>query len=711
MARLDDLVARVEDQQLRQEIESELKPLRDRKQFGLVFEPHEPEFVVTPATSLRPGRRVLLRSDPEGGVWTVVSPPSSQGTVELHRRGETTERPRRDLLALQNLGEEAYPILEHTGSTGTGGGAAHTVINGENFHALTALQFALAGSVDLIYIDPPFNTGARSWRYNNRFVDSNDGYRHSKWLSFMEKRLQLARRLLTASGVLVVMIDEHESHRLGVLLQDLFPDAAHQTITIMTNPAGIATVGRFSRVDEYAHVVFFGDSGADARPDDLLTPLYDEGHLLAAGGKSPWQSLLRRGSSWAAEKRPNLVYPIAVDPSSGRVVAVGETARERDSYEFDPDLTIEGYPVAWPIRNDGTLGIWRIGRELLQDLMSQGMVRSGMYDGKRRTYPVSYLSETQRAQIESGLLEVVPTSGEELDPPVPLDLRYAHPPDRRVFTMWHRSRHAAGNHGSEVLRGLLGIRQAFDYPKSLYAVRDMLDALTANKPDALILDFFAGSGTTLHATCLLNAQDGGRRRTVLVTNNELSDRADRDARDLGNLPGDPEYESRGVFEAVTRPRIEAALSGQRPDGEPVAGFRYPPGYGLDVAPADGFPSERVEFFSLDHLDPEEVDAASAGRLEPLLWLHAGAIGSPPQDGLPWSIPECAGCAVLFDAGKLRSFAAEVKKRPEITHVWIHNDGLDVDRPVVSGMFQSVAVGLLPDDYRSRIERVLSRTRS
>ena len=104
----------------------------------------------------------------------------------------------------------------------------------------------------------------------------------------------------------------------------------------------------------------------------------------------------------------------------------------------------------------------------------------------------------------------------------------------------------------------------------------MLDALTADKPDAMILDFFAGSATTLHAVCLLNASDGVRRRTVLVTNNELSERDDRDARKSGYLPGDAEYESRGVFEAVTRPRIEAALSGRRPGGEPATGFRYPP---------------------------------------------------------------------------------------------------------------------------------------
>ena len=273
--------------------------------------------------------------------------------------------------------------------------------------------------------------------------------------------------------------------------------------------------------------------------------------------------------------------------------------------------------------------------------------------------------------------------------------------------MWRRPRHAAGNHGSEVLRHLLGRRQAFDYPKSLYAVRDMLDALTADKPDAVILDFFAGSATTLHATCLLNAQDGGRRRTVLVTNNELSERDDREARNSGYLPGDAEYESRGVFEAVTRPRIQAALSGRRPDGEPVTGFRYPSVYGLDITPADGFPDERVEFFRLEYMDPEETDAGQHGRLAPLLWLSAGASGPLPGADGDWSIPEGAGCAVLFDADELSSFADVVRERPEITQVWIHNDGLDVDRTVVEAMFPSATVGLLPDDYRLHVERVLN----
>ena len=125
MARLDDLIARVDDPQLRSEIERELKPLRNRKQFGLVFEPHEPEFVLTPASRLRAGQRVLLRSEPDGAAWTVEGIPT-RSEVELARNGEGARRALHELLAVRNLGEEAYPTLHHTGSAGAREAGEHT---------------------------------------------------------------------------------------------------------------------------------------------------------------------------------------------------------------------------------------------------------------------------------------------------------------------------------------------------------------------------------------------------------------------------------------------------------------------------------------------------------------------------------------------------------------------------------------------------------
>ena len=118
-----------------------------------------------------------------------------------------------------------YAGLKETGRVERGGDKPYqVVINGENYHALEALAFAYAGKVDCIYIDPPYNTGARDWKYNNDYVDGSDAYRHSKWLAFMERRLKLAKQLLNPNdSVLIVTIDEKEYLRLGLLLENVFP--------------------------------------------------------------------------------------------------------------------------------------------------------------------------------------------------------------------------------------------------------------------------------------------------------------------------------------------------------------------------------------------------------------------------------------------------------------------------------------------------------
>ena len=107
------------------------------------------------------------------------------------------------------------------------------------------------GDVDCIYIDPPYNTGARDWKYNNRLVDAKDDWRHSKWLSMMDRRLRLAKRLLRPDGVLIVTIDEHEVHHLGMLLESIFPNHLRHMVTIIINPKGTGKLN-FGRVDEYA---------------------------------------------------------------------------------------------------------------------------------------------------------------------------------------------------------------------------------------------------------------------------------------------------------------------------------------------------------------------------------------------------------------------------------------------------------------------------
>ena len=372
-----------------------------------------------------------------------------------------------------------------------------------------------------------------------------------------------------------------------------------------------------------------------------------------------------------------MVYPIVIDPATGRIVDAGESLRERrdrgalmssgyDSLVPEADMTIDGFPVAWPIRKDGSLGRWGLGRETLLNLASRGLARAGRFDAKRRTWAISYLSTKLQAQLAAGLLEVVDRNHET----GVVNVRYVDVRDRRVKTMWHRSHHDAGTGGADLLREFLGGRR-FDFPKSLYAVRDTLDALVGAKHDAVIVDFFAGSGTTLHATALLNAQDGGRRRCVLVTNNEVTDRDAKSLAKRGVFKGDSEFESLGIFEAVAKPRTQAVIRGVRPDGTRLSG-KYMDRYLPDHSYADGL-DENAVFLRLDYLEP---DLVGLGRqfnvIVPMLWMAAGSVGEWEEwDGVaPWSLPTGSTYGVLFDEQHLARFAEASEAHPSVTHVWL-----------------------------------------
>ena len=425
------------------------------------------------------------------------------------------------------------------------------MILGDSLQVMASLaeREGLRGQVQCIYLDPPYNTGAKDWTYNNRFVDENDSYRHSKWLSFMEKRLLLAKRLLKSDGVLIITVDEHEVHHLGLLLEQLYPDLHRQMVTIVTNPKG-ATRDGFSRVEEYAFFCFRQATSIEGRGDDLLTPDvtdvidYDE----EVGPR--WKGLLRSGNEARREDRDRMFYPVLIDRELRAVVGVGEPL----PLDEEPDLNADfnGYAAAWPIRRNGSWGRWGVGHVTLRDLIAKGYVAAGNYDHKRKTWAISYLSEGPQAQIAAGVLKIH-TYDEARNV---VEVRYTDIAARRIKTVWHRTRHDAGAGGSDVLSAFLGGR-FFAFPKSVYAVQDTLSAVVRSKPDALIVDFFAGSGTTLHATCLLNAADSGSRRCILVTNNEVDPETAASLNNVGLYRGDPEFESQGVFEKVCRPRCEA----------------------------------------------------------------------------------------------------------------------------------------------------------
>jgi adenine-specific DNA-methyltransferase len=687
---LDVLLEKVADPGLRAELRAAVDKVRAKRNFGLVFESHLPERVRLPEYPVRRGVNVVRRADKRGEPMKVAAVKRGQATVVT---GDDTRDtvPVEDLVVVAEFGEPVYPGLVSVGSIRRGGDKpTHVVINAENHHALEMLQFTHAGRVDCIYIDPPYNTGAKDWKYDNNYVDSEDGYRHSKWLAFMERRLLLAKQLLNPDkSVLIVTIDEHEVHRLRMLLEQVFPSARIQMITIVVNPKGVAQ-GGFARVEEYAIYCFIGSASVAPTDDDYLSDGSTQRNTRF------WKGLLRAGTNALPSDGLGMAYPIFIDPD-GRIAGVGRTVRERieageivgDPNRWVPPGESEG-PIGttqiWPLRRNGQLGVWQAVPDTLLSLAGAGFTKCVL---RPEGWAVSYVPSGIRGRIDDGEISVV---GHEPSGPVILERQRDL---SRAKTVWKRARHDAGWHGAVVLRKLLGGRH-FDFPKSIYAVRDALAPVVGRNRDAVIVDFFAGSGTTAHAVALLNRIDGGRRVTISVTNNEVGPTESAALSAEGHQPGDEVWEVSGIFRSVTQPRIVAAWTGRRPDGAPVDLT-----YDDDSLASDGL-EENVEFMKLTYLDPVDVELDRAfSAVAPLLWLRAGGQGSVVAerteangDLLPYAVADRYG--VLFDPDRWRDFVAALPDSAGT--VFVVTDSAAVFAGVAESLPADLAVVRLYENY-------------
>ena len=667
MAKIEDLIALIPDERLRKGIAAEVKALKRTKKFGLVFEEHLPETVRLPDLPIIEGELVALRREPGNQLWRVKSVHGDVVVCERAIEGyptasdKTKEFVRSELIVVRNFGDAIYPALVPVDRVERGGPDKpwHLLINAENFHALQLLLYSYEGKVDVIYIDPPYNTGARDWKYNNDYVDKNDAFRHSKWLSMMKKRLSLAKRLLKPSGVLIVTIDEHEVHHLGALLEEQLAEYARQMVTIVINEKGVAQ-GRLSRVEEHAFFCFGPEAEIPPQNDDLLAPDRKDSKRFSV---PRWEWLLRGGTNSRRQDRKKLFFPVYVDPSVPRITGFGEPLPFDEKPKFDRE---DARKVAWPIRTDGSLGNWRVSPGTLRGYLQKGYIKLGGYDPDRKTWTILYLGRKAQKQIESGAITIAsrdPATGV-------VTLAFAGGEQRQIKTVWHRGAHDSGNYGSTMLRILLGEGGKFAFPKSLYAVRDTLKVVASKLPNALILDFFAGSGTTLHATALLNSEIGGTRRCILVTNNEVTDKNEKALTEKGHFPGDPEFERHGVAESVAWPRCKAGLTGQRSDGTLLEG-EYLDGRQLQ----EGF-EENMEYVRLDFLDPAAVARGDAFQaILPILWMIAGCNGTreDSKGSQDWFIPKHSPFAVLIKEREFRAFRKKLAERGDIEWVFLVTD--------------------------------------
>lgn len=671
MAAIHDLLAQVQDQALRERIEKEIEKMSKTKKFGLVFEEHLPECTPLYDVKIKKGSIVAKKAGYINEVYEVIEIHDGNAKCINKITQEIEDIEVESLIAVAQFGEPIYPYLKPIDSVCNAPDTDlwHTLIEADNFHALQLLEYLYAGKVDCIYIDPPYNTGAKDWKYNNDYVDGTDVYRHSKWLTFMERRLKLAKQLLNPeSSALIVTIDEKEYLRLGMLLEQMFPEARIQMISTIINPTGTKRADEFSRTNEFIYFVRIGQCSIEQ---------VAEVKTVASNVEVHWEPLRRHTASNIRDaQHPNQFFPLFIDINTNDIVEIGE------NLPFGVDISTvapkDNCETVWPIRDNGSEMMWGLKRETFIKRLESGYVKIGRHTpNKPQKYSISYLASGTIEDIETG--KAVITGRDEHGA---VKAYYKDGKKAIPTTQWANSSHDAKVYGTLLLQQILPDRQ-FPFPKSLYAVKDCLNLFIANKPDALVVDFFAGSGTTLHAVSLLNAIDGGKRRCICVTNNEVSDAEAKELFEKGLKPGDEEWEKLGIARYVTWPRIVCSITGNDSLGNPIGGNYFD----TDMAIATGLKSNAA-FFKLGFLDKTAVALGrQISELIPVLWMKAGAIGKCPEltpEHKHMAVFPDNKFAVLINEKHFSEFEEQLKMNPEIMTLFIITDSDAGYREMISG---------------------------
>lgn len=375
------------------------------------------------------------------------------------------------------------------------------LIEGDNYHSLSVLNYTHKKNIDLIYIDPPYNTGAKNWKYNNDYVDNEDEYRHSKWLSLMRHRLNLAKNLLKDDGVLICAIDDNEQAHISVLIESIFSAHEQHAVTIVHNPKGVQGKN-FSYTHEYA--IFVVPKDKKIIGDRSLTE------------KEIYVSNLRNwGNESERTDAKNCFYPIII--SNNKIVGFGGVSPDNFHPKSANEKQKDGTVHVYPIDEKGIERKWRYARQSVEEIKD--------------------------------ILQIKESRGDLVQIMIAKDYG-------TYKTVWTDKKYDASEYGTKLLRKIIP-NCDFDFPKSLYTVYDCLFAVVGNRPQANILDFFAGSGTTGHAVLEMNKVDGGKRKFILCTNNENNN---------GNGTG-------GIAESVCYPRIKNVIKGYKDKkNEKVAGL-------------------------------------------------------------------------------------------------------------------------------------------
>jgi 16S rRNA G966 N2-methylase RsmD len=472
------------------------------------------------------------------------------------------------------------PVLVHEPSLDIHGSlpsfSPYVLIEGDNLHALHVLSAAHSSSFDVIYIDPPYNTG-KDFKYNDTLVDRESTWRHSAWLSFMSKRLSLAKELLTKSGMIIISIDDYEGPQLQLLADRIFGEGNRLGPMVWFYEGVNDNTAFIKRTHEY--VLIYQKSSEVALTKTLRDPnvtLDDviENSVVKNGPKNPESSI---------------VLPVGFPA----LIEFGRIAKSRvKSLRVDRDIEIRD----WKLQKSVTVTSGWSSREILQSFIDAGCDSVSDSKGQSTTFAITAAGNIvyRKQRDQSHVLSVLRGLG------------------------------TVANAGADLEK--MGVD--FDFPKPVGLIKYLLQ-LSGGKSD-VVLDFFAGSGTTLHAVAELNALDGGSRRCILVTNNENE-----------------------ICREVTHPRIKAVLTGEWADGEkhdPLPGSLsfYRTGFIDRGKSVDGLRRD-IAKYTVDLIAIKEAAGKVVSRSGELSVLHGAGVTVAVAPGLS------------ADHGALRA-AAEKKVR-------------------------------------------------
>jgi len=330
------------------------------------------------------------------------------------------------------------------------------LIEGDNYHALSVLNYTHKGKIDVIYIDPPYNTGNKDFVYNDRFVDGEDSFRHSKWLSFIEKRIKLCKNLLKNKGAIFISIDDNEFAQLKLLCDEIFGEKNYVGNLIWRKKDGGGQTD-LHFVTEHEYVLVYRKSKLFSWLDDVIEVTKDSFKKQDEHGQFQTVKLAKWGNTARRQDRPKMYFPILA-PDKKKI---------------------------YPIAPDGTDGRWRVGKDRMERLIKNNLVHWEHKDNKWIPYEKVYFTEGKVKKIKERSI---------------------------LYNL------ANTTDGTNQLTALFGKKDVFSNPKPIELIKYIVSRSSGK--NALVLDFFAGSGTTGHAVLDLNKEDKGNRKVILCTDNQ-----------------------------------------------------------------------------------------------------------------------------------------------------------------------------------------------